>query len=212
VSFDDIEDRTRRPVIPSTYESLEHLGQVALQSFQLDHWSGQPHYCELWCEKESLASLLVPVAQESQVTFLACKGYPSLSALHEASERFLAAGDREKHLLYLGDLDPRGLHMSTNIDRQLRRLGTDDVHVERLALNWGQVEQLGLPAQPTKITDSMAREFGSGKSYELDALEPTVLVELARQGLENYVDHEQLEKVLAFEQLERERWVRKLAS
>lgn len=57
------------------------------------------------------------------------------------------------------------------------------VKVKRLALNWNQIQQYHLPPNFAKVTDSRAKkyiqEFGH-ESWELDALEPQVIVDLVR--------------------------------
>src|SRR6185436_11681027 len=60
------------------------------------------------------------------------------------------------------------------------------VKLERLALNMDQVEKYQPPPNPAKLTDSRANayvaEFGDD-SWELDALEPKVLVNLIRTNV-----------------------------
>jgi hypothetical protein len=63
--------------------------------------------------------------------------------------------------------------------------------VHRIALNMDQVEKYNPPPNPAKITDSRAagyiREFGD-ESWELDALDPDVLVDLIRTNILSLVD------------------------
>ena len=57
------------------------------------------------------------------------------------------------------------------------------IEVDRIALNMGQVDDYGPPPNPAKVTDSRStgyiQQFGLS-SWELDALEPSVLVKLVR--------------------------------
>lgn len=63
--------------------------------------------------------------------------------------------------------------------------------VQRLALNWDQVEQYRPPENPAKLTDSRAggyiARFGAS-SWELDALEPSVLADLVRSAVHKIRD------------------------
>jgi hypothetical protein len=68
--------------------------------------------------------------------------------------------------------------------------------VHRIALNMDQVRQYNPPPNPAKITDSRATayiaEFG-GESWELDALDPDVLVALVRDNILALLDRERWE-------------------
>jgi hypothetical protein len=67
------------------------------------------------------------------------------------------------------------------------------LEVRRLALTWGQVGQYSPPPNPAKSTDARYRrymeEFGD-ESWELDALEPTVLGQLVRDEVDGLLDHD----------------------
>ena len=64
--------------------------------------------------------------------------------------------------------------------------------VKRIALNLDQVEQYNPPPNPAKKTDSRWKkyvdEYGITDSWELDALEPQVLVDLITDEVESLVD------------------------
>jgi hypothetical protein len=87
-------------------------------------------------------------------------------------------------------------------DERLRRLeqeyddnqGWDSrLEVRRLALTWSQVGQYSPPPNPAKSSDARyrgyAKEFGD-ESWELDALEPTVLGQLVRDEVDDLLDHD----------------------
>jgi len=65
--------------------------------------------------------------------------------------------------------------------------------VRRLALTWDEVQQYSPPPNPAKSTDARyrkyAEEFGD-ESWELDALEPTVLGQLVRDEVDAILDHD----------------------
>lgn len=67
----------------------------------------------------------------------------------------------------------------------------DHLQIERMALNWEQVETYNPPPNPAKLTDSRAHgyvaKFGES-SWELDALEPRLLANLVRTRIEHYRD------------------------
>jgi hypothetical protein len=65
--------------------------------------------------------------------------------------------------------------------------------IRRLALTWDEVQQYSPPPNPAKSTDARYRkyraEFGA-ESWELDALEPTVLGQLVRDEVDAILDHD----------------------
>ena len=67
------------------------------------------------------------------------------------------------------------------------------VDVRRIALNMDQVEQYNPPENPAKLTDSRApdyvKQFGYS-SWELDAREPSVIRELVKTQIEEFVDQD----------------------
>ena len=79
MDWDAIEDRGRRPDVPSEYSGLPELVRAALYSYKLDRWEDQDCYCELWVEKAALAGVLEPLAREFHVTLMVNKvGSPTL--------------------------------------------------------------------------------------------------------------------------------------
>jgi hypothetical protein len=70
------------------------------------------------------------------------------------------------------------MDMTRDIVDRLAVFCGQPVGLKRIALNMDQVEQYSPPPNPAKITDSRAAGYiaeHGGESWELDALEPTVL-------------------------------------
>ena len=93
-------------------------------------------------------------------------------------------------ILHFGDHDPSGIDMTRDIQDRLE-LFMGGLEVRRLALTMGQVEEYEPPPNPAKLTDSRVgaylRDFGN-ESWELDALEPSVLAGLIRAEVESLMD------------------------
>jgi hypothetical protein len=88
-------------------------------------------------------------------------------------------------IIHLGDHDPSGIDMSRDILSRvtlfMEHHFLDTAIVDRIALNMDQVEQYDPPPNPAKLSDSRASAYIAqygGDSWELDALEPTVMAEL----------------------------------
>ena len=79
------------------------------------------------------------------------------------------------------------------MERENSRAGWDQrLDVRRMALTWGQVEQYQPPPNPAKSTDARYRKYADRhghESWELDALEPTVLGRLVRDEIDALLDH-----------------------
>jgi hypothetical protein len=73
------------------------------------------------------------------------------------------------------------------------------VIVNRIALNFDQVEEHNPPPNPAKLTDSRAKgyiaEYGY-HSWELDALDPLMMRDLIKETVWSYRDEDQYHKVL----------------
>lgn len=65
------------------------------------------------------------------------------------------------------------------------------IEVKRIALNWDQIQHYNPPPNPAKTTDSRykayVQRFGE-ESWELDALEPQVIVDLIQDTIDQYRD------------------------
>jgi hypothetical protein len=80
-----------------------------------------------------------------------------------------------------------------------------------LALNMTQIRQYNPPPNPAKITDPRAKWYiktYGDKSWELDALEPKVLINLAEQGIQTYLDIDKYNAWIEREKKEKEALVK----
>lgn len=210
IDWDHIEDRARETVTPTTWSSPTHIIRSAASQYRIDRWKTQPVHIELLVEKQALEGVLEPVANKYGIPFTANKGYLSQSMMYRIAERIDAADARGKDiaLLYLGDHDPSGLDMDRDIGDRLALFTREafDIKLTRLALTMGQVKKYNPPKNPAKITDSRAdryiREFGAS-SWELDALEPSVLVKLVSEAIGDVIDWDSWDESGAREEIER---------
>jgi len=83
--------------------------------------------------------------------------------------------------------------MTRDIGDRLRLFGARRLDVRRMALNMDQVEQYDPPPNPAKESDSRFADYQANygdESWELDALEPTVLAKLVTDELDTLIDFE----------------------
>lgn len=144
---------------------------------QTARWYDQETYVSVWVEKEALAEVFEQTCGQLGVGWFACKGYPSVSALHSFLKtcRRATRGVRrptytfgksewtERHqgtaqkvvVLYFGDHDPDGWEIPRSAERNLGslqlQLGWDiPIEFKRVALNMDQIQQFNPPPFPAK--------------------------------------------------------------
>ncbi len=222
IDWKAIEDRGRVPEKSSEWDDIKSLINSAVYSYRLPRWQDQKYYVELYCEKQAMESVLKPVAQKYHIYFGVNKGYSSASTMYDLAQR-VKDKINEEHpsiILYLGDHDPSGLDMVRDVreritefltvgDDYIDGINDDDESFFRvipLALNMEQIKQYNPPPNPAKITDPRAKwyinKYGQ-KSWELDALEPRVLIAIAENGVREYLDEDKYNKWIARENKEK---------
>ena len=192
IDWDRIVDRTRNLQTVSHFDDPADIMRTAAESYRTDKWATQPNRVEVWVEKDALTGVIDPVCRRLDLPYFACRGYTSQSEMWGAGQR-LARWRRAKQtpiILYLGDHDPSGIDMTRDVIDRLQ-LFAGGIRVDRLALNWNQVEQYNPPPNPAKLTDSRAEayiaRFGLS-SWELDALDPTTLAGLIETAVAQFRD------------------------
>lgn len=188
-----IVDRSRSSYANQHWDRPSHAVATAASAYAIDKWANQPHYVEVWVEKEALEDVLSWACSPLDVRYFACKGYTSQSAMWEAAQRLLGkhGAGKEVHIIHLGDHDPSGLDMSRDIFDRLSLFVGSKVHVRRIALNMAQVQRYNPPPNPAKTTDSRFADYQSkygDESWELDALEPRLLVNLITKAVCQFRD------------------------
>jgi hypothetical protein len=183
-----IEDRTRN------LRSLAHwddprdsLAAVASQ-YREDRWRRQPLRVEVWVEKDALVDVLRQACNPLDTPYFSCRGYTSQSEMWTAAQRFIHYKRKGQKVVvvHLGDHDPSGIDMSRDIEDRIRMFmnivyADDAFELRRIALNMDQIQQYNPPPNPAKTTDARYRGYidrYGDESWELDALDPQVLVDL----------------------------------
>ena len=133
-------------------------------------------------EKDALSGVIDSICAPLRVPYFACRGYVSVSTMHEAAMRFSMRADAGQAcvILHVGDHDPSGIHMSRDCERRLGEYGAV-VDFRRIALNIEQVRAHALPPNPTKRTDKRTPDYLAKygrECWEVDALDPAALRDL----------------------------------
>jgi hypothetical protein len=89
------------------------FARTVVYACRRDVWETQPHYLEVWLEKDPLSGIFEGERNEYGVTLNVGRGFDGWSSIREASERHIRAG-RQTTVLYFGDFDPSGERMTTS--------------------------------------------------------------------------------------------------
>jgi len=208
IDWTRIVDRTRNLVNNSHWTNPGEIMKSAAASFRLDKWANQPYRVECWIEKDALRGVIDRVCSQLDIPHFSCRGYTSISEMWVAARRLQYWIDRGQTpvILHLGDHDPSGVDMTRDIFDRLKMFmgGTE---VKRLALNWDQINLYNPPPNPAKLTDSRAQGYiakHGDDSWELDALEPSVIAELIRNAVEDVRDEDLYQEMWEEERRHRE--------
>lgn len=215
IGFDAFSDRDRalacltESEFTDLYESEDRAKtqiRLWMTSYLKNRWENQPYYPEVFIEKKALEGVFFKPCQKHGVALGACKGYPSLTFLHDAALRFSEAVKNGKHpiILYFGDYDPSGEDIPRALKENIVNLGCPEIEVRRICLVEEQVLAWNLPPAPTKLTDSRTANWDGLGQVELDAVKPEKLIELLDAAIYEIFDSELYDELLDEESREKE--------
>jgi hypothetical protein len=197
-----IADNSRWMRKPDSHDDLRAALEDSIEFYRRNLWRDSEDYVEIWLEKEALSGVLYEVTSSWDVPLMVTRGYPSLSFMHEAAAT-IAEIDKPTYLYYFGDNDPSGIDIPRHVEASIRELAPDaEVTFECVAVTPAQIERWDLPTRPTKQTDSRAKKF-SGDSVEVDAIEPSLLRQIAENCITYHIDSDVLERNRITEEAER---------
>lgn len=207
IDWHSITDRTRNLRARSHWYKPGDVIASARYSYLLNKWEGQPNYVEVWVEKDALVDIVGQACNPIDTPYFSCRGYTSQSEMWAAAQRFIQQDYRENRIIiHLGDHDPSGIDMTRDIQERLDMFGAD-VYVKRVALTMDQVQTYNPPPNPAKITDSRCGRYIDQygvESWELDALEPQMLIKLITDEVTAYRDETIYREICLKERKEKE--------
>jgi hypothetical protein len=202
-----VTDETREPQSVSAWENPAAYVDTVSRSYRRDRWIDQPEWIQVWSEKATISGTIIPVVRAYGLTLRIMHGYGSATAIHDAAEETQTAG-RTLTVLYVGDWDPSGLHMSeVDLPRRLAEYG-GAIGITRLALIEEDIRgDLPSFAAATKSQDPRHRWFiekYGQRCWELDALSPVVLRDRLEQVILSLLDKSAWARAENVERAERE--------
>jgi len=197
ISWNDIEDRVRVYNDLSGWYDKSHFLNSNINwwfnSYSRNLWQSQNKYIEVWIEKDALSSIFSKVCEGYGVSVVVCRGFSSVSFLHDFKVRLDTQKTKEAVMLYFGDFDPSGNEMLEAMKTTLKtEFNINGIQFKRIALQKDDIFTYNLPHNPDalKKTDTRAKkhlEAYGAIAVELDALRPDVLEKKIQDAIENEI-------------------------
>jgi len=230
-------DGARGQRIDYSVDGIPDALNDTITQYKLDRQEGQFNYIEVWCEKETLVDILRRVTDKYHLPLCIVKGRNSSSAIYKGYQRFREEIDtgRPAKLVYIGDHDPSGLDMIRDIEQRIsfmlknstvdysrynsflystleyKSLLPEYFEVMPIALTMHQVKRYNLPDNYAKETDKLfnwyLETYKTDKSWEVDALDSSVLTELLEKTVTGLLDLDLYENILQREAEDKQKLV-----
>jgi hypothetical protein len=230
IPFDWIVDETRQREQVATWDDPVEFGEAITSQYRKHKWVAQPTRIEVWSEKSTVRGTLAPVLEEFEVAFVSVHGFTSCTAVQDLVRERLR-DPKPLVVLYVGDWDPSGLHMSevdipgrteryTRAEWSVRHAGNGNRHdglaadvadldIRRIALTAEDIADPDLPSfgAETKAKDPrhawFTRRYGQ-RCWELDAMSPNVLRGRVADAIRAEIDQPVWDRYVRAEELELE--------
>jgi hypothetical protein len=173
----------------------------------LDPWVNQSERVIIVSEKGTVRGTLQPIVADLKVPLLVCHGYSSATAAHDLAIRSRGR-DSPLRIIYVGDHDPSGTHMSElDLPGRLARYG-GNVLIERVAITREDIASLpdfSANDKPANPLCSWYLRTHSDRCVELDAMPPPMLRDRVRAAVLAHVKLDEWAASLAREEDELDR-------
>jgi len=199
IPCDCIEDKTRAKYDltgwPDTDSFIAATAKHFLTGYERDLLQTQDVFIEIWIEKNALASIVIKVAKQYNVSVSVTQNN-STSNLFEYKDRLEYHTHQKPIILFFSDFDPQGDNMLDAAHETLEyEMKIKGIQYEQIALRYGDQEKYHLYGDPDGIKsgDKLAPRFRAkyGQQVipvELDALPPDTLQTIVREAIESKID------------------------
>jgi hypothetical protein len=112
----------------------------------IPRWYGQPHYVEVWLEKNAVEGTFKAILKGREVRIAPNGGWSSFTFANNNLGRLLEKKAEGKivHVRYYGDSDPSGYRMDEDTGKMVNLLHRHGIRFERIAITDSQIEEFGL--------------------------------------------------------------------
>lgn len=181
-------------------EEVETLFQNYYSNIHRD----QSAHVEMIVEKNTIFPLLNRhISRTLRIPITSARGYLSYPAACEIKNRFKESGKSELYIVYISDHDPEGMDMPKSFVKYLREDHSIEAKVIRAAVTDEQIEKYGLlPDAQAKVDSSRYNSYVEAHGtdvWELDSMDPEMLVHEIKQACLSCLDIDTLNSALARE-------------
>jgi ParB-like chromosome segregation protein Spo0J len=197
IEMEAIADETRPVVTWDVHQDTRAFVRRELDGFLKGYWrdlmQSQPNHVEILGEKNTLLSILKPVAAEFCIPLTVGRGFSSLPPRHAMEQRYRKSGKQKLVLLIVSDFDPDGEEIAQSFARSMRDdFGAGNIHPVKVALTAEQVARFRLP--PNMLAKEKSPNYGKfverhGRYvFEVEALPPAQLQAELRKAIDSVID------------------------
>jgi len=186
-----MEDRLRQATVWAMWDEPAEFLHGVRDDYHRNVWQDQPHYVEVWCEKDALSGIFSDVVGRYGVVLNVGRGYDGWSSIKRAADRYYWRQNdhgMDTTVLYFGDFDPSGEDMHRSLQDRFATLGVYP-EMPKVALTYEDTREL--PGDVTKADDTRAAAFVAkygDVAVELDALPVDELRGRIRRKVEEGMD------------------------
>jgi hypothetical protein len=202
IGFEAIRDDGVTKRVPHAWKDAGQLVETFINSveyFRLDRQRGQTRYLIFAVEAAGMVPLVERIADSYGITVISSGGFDSTTAKYDMARTLSELAQVE--VLHIGDHDPSGVHvfssMAEDVSAFSEGLGAQEPIFTRLAVTPAQIISLSLPTAPAKETD---RRSFNGETTQVEAIPPDVLSAIISEAIEQRLDQEAYDAVLAQEE------------
>jgi ParB/Sulfiredoxin domain len=199
IDYEVIDDLTRPVTVWQVHRNLCSYYQAEMEDLLNGYWrdlmQSQPNHIEIVAEKNTLGSVLRPVAAKFCIPFTVGRGQCSTRPLYNIAQRYEATGKEKLIILAVSDLDPDGDAIAHSLGQRLRDdFNVGDTDVIKCALTMKQVRSLRLPQKYERAKTGSSNyqryieDYETDFVWELEALAPKVLQKLMTDAIDSVID------------------------
>lgn len=214
ISFDAIRDDGTTAIGVGGYDSLGDLVDsidASVNHYRLRRDIGQPYRIIVQCEASGMTQMLWQMVNGFGATVRSAGGFDSVTQKYGLA-RDIAVHDRPTVVLHLGDYDPSGVHVFSNLEADVAAfLGDMDdpgkAIFRRIAVTPEQIHDLQLLTAPAKKTDKRSFAGLNGdcsSTVQCEAIAPSDLEDIVLAEIAKWWDED-----IAAELQNRERFERR---
>lgn len=199
IPFDAIVDETRPVIQWDTHRSVgpfvdKHVKNLFKGYFR-DLLQSQPNHIELLVEKNTMASVLRPIASKYTIPMTSGRGYASLPPRKGMVDRFRASGKEKLVIFVISDFDPEGQDIPNALGLSLRDdfgIEPDRLVIVKPVLTYRQTQELDLhEGQLAKEQSSRYEQFVASygaRCWELEAVPTDTLLRIVESAIQDVLD------------------------